>query len=81
MLLFFMCFVSIFPNKVSILFLCKVHFSFTDAGPVFHMPPPCSVVIQVRTNELLACACYVYFQNFDENFMCIYLLIFYTFTI
>ncbi|KAH7511934.1 hypothetical protein FEM48_Zijuj12G0036400 [Ziziphus jujuba var. spinosa] len=24
----------------------QVHFSFTDAGPVFHMPPPCSVVIQ-----------------------------------
>ncbi|PQP95779.1 proteinaceous RNase P 1 chloroplastic/mitochondrial isoform X1 [Prunus yedoensis var. nudiflora] len=24
----------------------QVHFSFSDAGPVFHMPPPCSVVIQ-----------------------------------
>ncbi|KAA8534961.1 hypothetical protein F0562_029964 [Nyssa sinensis] len=24
----------------------QVHFSFSDTGPVFHMPPPCSVVIQ-----------------------------------
>ncbi|KAK9269421.1 hypothetical protein L1049_001194 [Liquidambar formosana] len=24
----------------------QVHFSFSDAGPVFHMPPPCSIVIQ-----------------------------------
>ncbi|XP_039066223.1 proteinaceous RNase P 1, chloroplastic/mitochondrial-like [Hibiscus syriacus] len=24
----------------------QVHFSFSNAGPVFHMPPPCSVVIQ-----------------------------------
>ncbi|XP_068343033.1 proteinaceous RNase P 1, chloroplastic/mitochondrial-like [Pyrus communis] len=24
----------------------QVHFTFSDAGPVFHMPPPCSVVIQ-----------------------------------
>ncbi|OIV93464.1 hypothetical protein TanjilG_21025 [Lupinus angustifolius] len=24
----------------------QVHFSFTDTGPEFHMPPPCSVVIQ-----------------------------------
>ncbi|KAF8400811.1 hypothetical protein HHK36_014113 [Tetracentron sinense] len=26
--------------------LWKVHFSFGDNGPEFHMPPPCSVVIQ-----------------------------------
>ncbi|KAL6331229.1 hypothetical protein AAG906_009657 [Vitis piasezkii] len=25
----------------------QVHFSFSDSGPVFHMPPPCSVIIQV----------------------------------
>ncbi|KAF7813849.1 proteinaceous RNase P 1, chloroplastic/mitochondrial-like [Senna tora] len=24
----------------------QVHFSFSDTGPEFHMPPPCSVVIQ-----------------------------------
>ncbi|CAM8923466.1 unnamed protein product [Rhodiola kirilowii] len=24
----------------------QVHFSFNEMGPVFHMPPPCSVVIQ-----------------------------------
>uniref|UniRef100_A0A7N0TIU4 ribonuclease P n=1 Tax=Kalanchoe fedtschenkoi TaxID=63787 RepID=A0A7N0TIU4_KALFE len=24
----------------------QVHFSFNETGPVFHMPPPCSVVIQ-----------------------------------
>ncbi|XP_059432469.1 proteinaceous RNase P 1, chloroplastic/mitochondrial-like isoform X2 [Corylus avellana] len=24
----------------------QVHFRFSDAGPIFHMPPPCSVVIQ-----------------------------------
>lgn len=24
----------------------QVHFSFSETGPVFHMPPPCSVVIQ-----------------------------------
>lgn len=35
-------------------FLPQVHFRFTDAGPDFDMPPPCSVVIQVRTNELFA---------------------------
>jgi len=32
-----------------------VHFRFSDAGPIFHMPPPCSVVIQVRTNWMLYC--------------------------
>lgn len=26
---------------------CKVHFNFSDVGPVFHMPPCFSVVIQV----------------------------------
>lgn len=25
----------------------QVRFSFTESGPVFRMPPPCSVVIQV----------------------------------
>ncbi|XP_055824987.1 proteinaceous RNase P 1, chloroplastic/mitochondrial-like isoform X2 [Solanum dulcamara] len=24
----------------------QVHFSFSETGPVFHMPPPCSIVIQ-----------------------------------
>ncbi|XP_051150388.1 proteinaceous RNase P 1, chloroplastic/mitochondrial-like [Andrographis paniculata] len=24
----------------------QVHFTFTETGPVFHMPPPCSIVIQ-----------------------------------
>ncbi|XP_050387918.1 proteinaceous RNase P 1, chloroplastic/mitochondrial-like isoform X2 [Argentina anserina] len=24
----------------------QVHFSFSEGGPVFHMPPPCSIVIQ-----------------------------------
>ncbi|KAF8034351.1 hypothetical protein BT93_C0601 [Corymbia citriodora subsp. variegata] len=28
----------------------QVHFSFSDAGPEFHMPPPCSVVIQESEN-------------------------------
>ncbi|XP_059287162.1 proteinaceous RNase P 1, chloroplastic/mitochondrial-like isoform X2 [Lycium ferocissimum] len=26
----------------------QVHFSFSETGPVFHMPPPCSVVIQPK---------------------------------
>ncbi|KAL4035735.1 hypothetical protein IC575_004441 [Cucumis melo] len=28
----------------------QVHFSFSATGPVFHMPPPCSVVIQESEN-------------------------------
>ncbi|GAV78428.1 RNase_Zc3h12a domain-containing protein/PPR_3 domain-containing protein [Cephalotus follicularis] len=28
----------------------QVHFSFTDAGPIFHMPPACSIVIQESEN-------------------------------
>ncbi|CBI28050.3 unnamed protein product, partial [Vitis vinifera] len=28
----------------------QVHFSFSDSGPVFHMPPPCSVIIQESEN-------------------------------
>lgn len=32
----------------------KVHFSFSDTGPEFHMPPPCSVVIQVNITNLFS---------------------------
>ncbi|PKI60266.1 hypothetical protein CRG98_019321 [Punica granatum] len=28
----------------------QVRFGFTDSGPVFHMPPPCSIVIQESDN-------------------------------
>ncbi|KAL2555199.1 Proteinaceous RNase P 1 [Forsythia ovata] len=28
----------------------QVHFRFSETGPVFHMPPPCSVVIQESEN-------------------------------
>lgn len=47
-----MIILSSFPNKASVFSISKVRFSFSDAGPVFHMPPPCSVVIQVSSYKL-----------------------------